>query len=477
MNNIALRRLAALSIFCLLLAGCGKEKHETVRPEMGPLESLVSDTGTVAHRDPYSLIPVVNGKILQCSFEEGDSVKAGDELYVIDSTDLENQITQASLSLASAQEGYRQALDAQNDLTVRAKVSGTVTAVHIHQGDFVDVGTPIAQLIDSDNLTLTVPFSKADAAAISAGSAATISFAAFSDQIPAVVDRIYSTPIPLSGGREGVYIEFRLKNPGALTSGTIAMASVGTMSSMESGMISYATEQAIYSTQAGQVLSLPLKAGDAVVSGQAVMTIDNASITNAARSAAISLESAQAALAQLEAKRDDFRILAPVDGIITARYVKIGDYAAAANPMAVMVEPDDMCVNVNIDELYIEKIWPGQQATVTFTSDSGDLHSYRAEVSRVQETGITVGGVTDYTVELNLDDLDGLKSGMNVDVTILTAQRDNCLKIPSSAVAGGKVQVLRDGKAVTVPVTTGISGGGYTEIVDGLTEADDVIIP
>jgi len=477
MNKKYLRRLAAMTGVCLLLAGCRQNDYVTIHPDVGPLESLVSDTGTVAHRDPYTLIPVVNGKILSCAVEAGDEVKAGDELYVIDSTDLENQIEQTALSLATAEEGYRQALDAQSDLTVRAKAAGTVTAVHVHVGDFVDVGTPVAQLVDSRNLTLTVPFSKSDAAAIVPGSAATVSFAAYSGQVAATVARVYDAPIPLSGGREGVYIEFSMVNPGALASGTVAMATVGAMASMENGQIAYATEQAIYSTQAGQILSLPMKAGSTVTAGQTVMTIDNASITNAVNNAALSLESARVALSQLEAKRDDFRILAPTDGIVTARYAKAGDYAAAANPLAVIVEPKDMCVNVNIDELYIEKLWPGQEATVTFTTDSGEQHSYSANVTRIDDTGITVGGVTDYTVELSLEDTDGLKSGMNVTVTIVAARRESCLQVPSAAVTDGVVQVLRDGNAEAVAVTTGVSANGRTEIIDGLTEADEVILP
>ena len=49
--------------------------------------------------------------------------------------------------------------------------------------------------------------------------------------------------------------------------------------------------------------------------------------------------------------------------------------------------------------------------------------------------------------------------------------------MPSRAVSGNTVQVLRDGKTVEVEVETGISGGGYTEILQGLTQEDEVILP
>lgn len=98
--------LCALSL--LAAAGCQKEAdYQTVTPEVGTIENRVEDTGTVAWRDPTSVIPVVSGKVVSCAFEEGDAVTAGQTLYVIDSGDLEDQITQARLSLKTAQAGAR----------------------------------------------------------------------------------------------------------------------------------------------------------------------------------------------------------------------------------------------------------------------------------------------------------------------------------------------------------------------------------
>ena len=473
------RRMAALACgLSLLLSGCGGNgDYTTVHPDTGPIESLVSATGSVAYRDPWSLIPEVNGKIVSCSIEEGDTVTAGEELYVIDSTDLEDQITQAALSLDSAREALRQAEDACGDLTVRAPAGGIITSVLVNVGDFVSAGTPVAQLEDSANLTLTVPFSTADAAAISPGDSAVITFAAYSGQVSAVVERVYQSSVPLSGGREGVYVQLRFTNPGALTAGTVAMASVGSRTCMDSGAVAYKTAQSVYAAQSGQVLTIPVEEGDRVTKDQAILTLDNASLTNAAASAAISLESAQVSLSQLEAKREDYRILAPVDGLILTRSAKEGDYAAAATPLATLVSPDSMCVNVDIDEIYIDQIQAGQEASFTFTTDSGEERTYSAEVRRVDEAGTTSGGVTDYTVELTPENTEGLKSGMNVNVTIITASKAECLRLPSSAVSGNTVQVLRGGKAETVTVVTGISGGGYIEILEGLTEEDQVILP
>ena len=59
----------------------------------------------------------------------------------------------------------------------------------------------------------------------------------------------------------------------------------------------------------------------------------------------------------------------------------------------------------------------------------------------------------------------------------LSAEKENCLRIPTSAVSGGAVQVQSGGKTEEVSVKTGLSGGGYTEILDGLSEGDIVVLP
>ena len=479
-GNKLVRRAAALAAGpLLLLSGCrgAEEARVTVTPEIGAIENWVEDTGVVAYRDPLSVIPVVNGLILSCAVEEGDAVTAGEVLYVIDSRDLEDQIAQGEVALRTAAAGLQQAQAACGDLTVRASAGGMVTRIDVHAGDYVAAGTPVAEIVDSTRLLLTVPFSQSDAAVLSPGTAATVSFAAAAGTVSGTVSRVYDAPTVLSGGRAGVYVEISLPNPGALAQGTVAFASAGGADCLASGTIAYAVEQSVYAAQSGQVRSLLAEEGDRVSAGQAVLLLENESLTNAAVNAQLSLESAQVSLEQLEARRGDYTITAPADGTIITRAAKAGDYAAAATPLATLSQGDALYVTAEIDELYIDRVSPGQEAAVTFTDDSGQGHVYTAAVTRVDDSGTTSGGVTDYAVELALEDTEGLKAGMNVSVAIRTDYRESCLRVPAEAVTNGTVQLLRDGREETVSVSTGASGGGYVEIIEGLTEEDTVLLP
>ena len=474
-QNKGIRRRSALlaALALLALTGCrgaDSEERQTLTPDIGTIENRVEDTGVAAYEDPVSIIPVVSGKILSCAVEEGDTVTAGQTLYVIDSRDLEDQIAQGEVSLRTASASLSQAQAACDDLTVRSSAAGTVTAVYFHVGDYVSAGVQMADLVDSSRLLLTVPFSQADAAALSPGDAATISFASTAGTVSGSVSRVYDTPTVLSGGRSGVYVEIAFQNPGAVAAGAVAFASAG-------GAVRYAVEQSIYASQSGQVQSALVEEGDTVVSGQAIALLKNDSLTNAATNAQLSLESAQLNLSQLEARREDYTITAPADGVILSRSAQAGDYAAAATPLATLAQAGALYVTVDIDELYIDRVQPGQEASVTFTDDSGQQRLYAGRVRRVDDSGVTSGGVTDYEVEVELEDTEGLRDGMNVSVSILTTYKEDCLRLPIQAVENGTVRLLRDGREETVSVTVGVSGGGYIEIVEGLSVDDTVILP
>ena len=105
------RRGAALALGLLVLSGCSgsdQEGYRTVQPDTGPVEYRVEDTGTVTYADNYTIVPTVSGTVTECTFQEGDSVTAGQTLYTIDSDALEDQIVQAQLSVDSAQVALEQ---------------------------------------------------------------------------------------------------------------------------------------------------------------------------------------------------------------------------------------------------------------------------------------------------------------------------------------------------------------------------------
>ncbi len=74
-----------------------------------------------------------------------------------------------------------------------------------------------------------------------------------------------------------------------------------------------------------------------------------------------------------------------------------------------------------------------------------------------------------------------LAEGMTVTVSIITAERNNVLMVPTQTIisqgGGTFVQVLNNGATEERSVQTGISNWQYTEITSGLSEGEQVVVP
>ena len=74
-----------------------------------------------------------------------------------------------------------------------------------------------------------------------------------------------------------------------------------------------------------------------------------------------------------------------------------------------------------------------------------------------------------------------LREGLTVTVSILVQERNNVLLVPNKAITRQEqetyVQVMEDGVIEERSIKTGISDWQYTEVIDGLAEGEEVVIP
>jgi multidrug efflux pump subunit AcrA (membrane-fusion protein) len=122
----------------------------------------------------------------------------------------------------------------------------------------------------------------------------------------------------------------------------------------------------------------------------------------------------------------------------------------------------------------------GQPATATISALPGVVLG--AKVIAIDSTATTVSNVVTYNVTFALTGTSSkLKPGMTADVEVITAERDNALHVPTSAVTGSgadaRVTVVRNGQQVSTPVVAGLRGDDATEITSGLRAGDTVVLP
>lgn len=170
-------------------------------------------------------------------------------------------------------------------------------------------------------------------------------------------------------------------------------------------------------------------------------------------------------------------------GVVTAINGAEGGLASVALPIVTVEDPQNIKAVINVSQYDAINIKEGQEAVVKL-GDGGK--EYSGIVKKISPTAKkTVSGASAETaipVDIKLQNPDSsLKIGYDVDVNIKTYFRPNVLYIPNEAIVSSKgrsknVYTVQDGKASIRNIKTGAESDFYTEVIEGLSEGENVII-
>ena len=216
-------------------------------------------------------------------------------------------------------------------------------------------------------------------------------------------------------------------------------------------------------------------------------------------SAVARLEAALAALRAAQVDLDHTYIRAPLNGVVIARNVDVGQTVAASlqAPTLFLIAEDltKMQVDTNVDEADISRIQVGREAT--FTVDAFPEEVFTGQVVQIRQAPIVQQNVVTYNVVVAVANPDlKLKPGLTANVKILVSKRANVLKIPNAGLrfrppspegkpqgAQGKghqfsqVWIFEGGRLKGVRVRLGLSDENFTEILEGdLREGQQVVV-
>ncbi len=201
-----------------------------------------------------------------------------------------------------------------------------------------------------------------------------------------------------------------------------------------------------------------------------------------ARAKQAAVDAAKANVRRLEQLQSFENVYAPFDGVVTARRVDIGSLiAAGANttPQELfhMASIGTMRVYIAVPEVYSPAIHDGGEATLTLDEFPGQKF-----IGKIVRNSNAIDQATrTLNVEVDVENPKGLLlPGAYVFVHIKTAgSKAATVTIPSTALLfrseGLRVGVVREGRAVLVPVTIAYDGGASVEIGSGLSTEDSVI--
>lgn len=197
--------------------------------------------------------------------------------------------------------------------------------------------------------------------------------------------------------------------------------------------------------------------------------------------------------AQLATAEEDLRnatIVSPIDGVVLSRDREVGDAVSSILTMGsgatlIMTVGDlrEVYVKGKVDESDIGKVYLGQPARITVESYKD--RSFAGKVTKISPMGVEKDNVTTFEVRVSIsNESHKLMATMTANAEILLEECKGVLAIPEGAVLYKKdrsteVEVpdvtVEKGRR-RVPVTTGISNGSKTQIVQGLAEGQQVIL-
>lgn len=505
---ISLIIIICLIVF-LIFKSTSKNKKETVYTtaniEKGTLINSVSGSGQVISLDQIDIKPSVSGKLVYLNIKNGKKVNAGELLAQTDISEAQKAVWNAEINLKNAQLEVKDlASDANSDLdTAYNNVLNSLTS------NFKDLSTLILNTkplfeqssynsseednndadyylrlvrfiqknrnvgLDLSYWTKTVERQFLDIKGkyeTVQSTAWTLNNQSSCSQIDSVLEQAYQVDKEfldlirqtLNLTQKYQYL-ISTENISTPISASTTTSQISKLSDLNTSLVSHVNDLNNIKATLETVKDTSKKVG---------VNTDSQNLT---------LQQKEYDLKIAKDTLNDCYVLAPFSGVITSfnTQLKINDQISTGTTLATIVT-NQQIAEITLNEVDVAKVKVGQKANITFDAIS-DL-TLTGSVIEIDEIGTVTQGVVTYNVHISFDQQDTrIKQGMSLSANIITDIKTDVYLISGSAVKednnGIYVEVLKDDKTTEKKyITTGLSNDTQTEIIDGLSENDNIII-
>ena len=457
----------------------------------GSVEETVSATGSVSAERQAALTFEMSGPIAEILVEEAQQVEAGQVLARLDTASLEWQVTraQAALDTATARLEQAQQPPSQDDLASAQAALDSALANY----DRVSAGATAEELdsaqaaLDSARANYRTVKEGPTKEELAAAQAALDSARATVRQTQAAYDRVKHRAdiqmLPESLNLQNATIELERAQ-----ANYDALANRPTASELAAAEAQVAQAESQLSLLRDRPTASELLAAEAQIA-QAESQLSLLQEQPRAQDVAVfqaQVEEASVALAQAQAQLDDALLTTPFGGTVLEILAEEGEWVTPGAPAILVATTDSLILQVNVDEVDVAQLAEGQTARLSFDAlkdQQGEM--VEGTIARIAPSSTSVGGAVAYGVEISFAPGElPVRLGMTADVDIVVARADETLLIPNRAITADRtagryyVDRLRaDGMAERLEVRIGIRNESQTQILEGLKEGDQVVLP
>lgn len=447
--------IGLLCIVGVIFCGCSEkeelaEYEDLLVKEEAPMRETIVNTGefigTVATGDTVSVVAKAGGEILETYFEEGDIVNEGDLLFEVDDTQAQQAIKSAqaayALSKTNADRTLGSSLDTQ---AIQATTSyknaeiGVDNAYYNYYNTCDAIGDARRSIEDMKSSKDGMNKQKEE----------------LQKQLSTLVSVNPSDP-KVAELKSAVAA---LETQTATIDKSIATAE-STKSQLESSIHTY--ENAIATAEIGE----------AAATATLNLTVTKI-LSEAMSTASATVNQAQVAVDNAKEALGNYKIKAPVSGVIEQINVEKYGLAQAGSPAYVITTDDNKMITFYVSESNINHISVGQKISIEYADAT-----YTGEITEIEDSIDANTGM--FKIEASVDGGgEGLFAGSSVKVVLETAIAENAVTIPLDAVYYENEQAYVytdvDGVAVKKYIGVGIYNEDRIVVTEGLVGNEQVI--
>lgn len=195
--------------------------------------------------------------------------------------------------------------------------------------------------------------------------------------------------------------------------------------------------------------------------------------SNAVDQASTALKELDARITSARQSIRDLVLTSPMDGDVLRADFQIGEIVGAGDAVFWVGQRRPLHITADVNEDDIAKVKAGQK--VLLRHDGFEDRELTATVADITPKGDPISKT--FRAHFDLPDATPLLIGMSVEANIIVREKDNALLVPAEAVIENALYHVVNGRIAKMPVTIGVRGSRFVEILSGLDETDSFVSP